>query len=123
MKHNSTSRNDSKRQLPVNIEPVVKIAAIEMRKWPRVIQEHDKTILYINNALVTVINPGRSKLIKRGMCFKISRKKVVAEKIKVKKEKYRGSQNHHKFLIVVYDALFQSIRNGGAAIWKKKGVN
>jgi hypothetical protein len=82
------------------------------RSDPRPKSKNGEEFLTVNDGLVTVIKKGDAEILEEGMMFKLSRRTLSARKIDVKPRKFRGSGNHHKFLVIVHDGNIA----GGAAI-------
>jgi hypothetical protein len=87
--------------LPANLELMAKKAIVAMRHHPHIIHNDCKDILNVSEGLVTIIDPGDSPFLEAGMMFILDRREIIAEKIKENNEKYRGSESHHKFLVIV----------------------
>jgi len=106
------NRCQTKRVLPEGITDRFGTLAVEMRMRPRPKSKNGEEFLTVNDGLVTVIKKGDAEILEEGMMFKLSRRTLSARKIDVKPRKFRGSGNHHKFLVIVHDGNIA----GGAAI-------
>lgn len=96
-------RNRTKCVLPESVSDTFRTLAIEMRKRPFPITRGGEDFLSVSDGLATVINPGDAEILEEGMMFTLCRKVISGKKIIVKALKYRGSGNHHKFLVIVHD--------------------
>lgn len=108
-------RPKTKRRLPPNMEPAVKTAAIEMKRRPRPHEEGNKTVLNVDDGLLTVTNAGDSAELRNDMCIRLSHRRVVARKITISKGKCRGSESHNKFLVIIRSAVILNASKGGVA--------
>ena len=93
--------------LPPCLELRAKRVVIMMKKCPYVIHKNGNDEIHVSDGLIKVEDPGDSTIYEEGMIFKLKRQDIVAEKIKRHDIKYRGSKNHHKFLVTVYNAKIQ----------------
>ena len=74
-----------------------------MRKKPRPMNNGKETELMVYDGLATVMNAGEAQFLEEGMMFKLKRRIVSARKVEIKPGKFRGSTNHHKFLVIIHD--------------------
>lgn len=111
----SQNRNRTKRVLPETISDSFRTLAIEMRKMPRPIAQDGEETIIISEGLATVVNAGESGWFEQGMMFQLYRRMISARKIEIKPIKFRGSNNHHKFLVVIHDGRI-CVAQGGCAI-------
>ncbi|MDO9537547.1 MAG: hypothetical protein Q7J68_04430 [Thermoplasmata archaeon] len=115
MEENMTKdRNQTKRVLPEAISDKFRTLAVEMRMRPRPIAQDGEETINISEGLATVLNAGGSKWFEQGMMFQLSRRFISARKIEIKPMKYRGSGNHHKFLVVIHDGMICRAEGGAA---------
>jgi hypothetical protein len=114
LKKMMTDRNQTKRVLPESISDSFRTLAIEMRKMPRPMTQDGEETIIIPEGLATVVNAGESKWFEQGMMFKLSRRFISAKKIEVKPNKFHGSNNHHKFLVVIHDGKISKAQGGCA---------
>lgn len=103
-----TDRNQTKRVLPGAISDKFRTLAIEMRKMPRPIAQDGEETIMIYEGLATVVNAGESRWFEQGMMFKLCRRLISARKIEVKPLKFHGSNNHHKFLVIIHDGFISN---------------
>ena len=99
------NRNQTKRVLPATITDKFGTLAVEMRMRPFPVTKNGEETLRVNDGLVTVVNPGDAEMLEEGMMFKLSKRTLSAKKIDVKPGKFRGSSNHHKFLVIIHDGF------------------
>jgi hypothetical protein len=111
MKKMINDRNQTKRVLPETISDSFRTLAVEMRKMPRLITKNGEDTMMVYDGLATVVNPGESAYLDEGMMFRLCRRIISAKKIDVKSTKHHGSNNHHKYLVIVHDGVIV----GGAA--------
>jgi hypothetical protein len=93
-------------RLPDSVELSVDRVSIETRTRPRVVKEAGRQSVRIRDGVATVLDPGTDSLTRRGTCFKVENRKVIAKKVTVKPQKFRGSRSHHKFIMVLVGVLF-----------------
>lgn len=111
MKKMMIDRNQTKRVLPETISDKFGTLAVEMRKMPRPYSKDGEESLMVYDGLATVVKAGDAEVLDEGMMFKLRHRIVSAKKIDVKTGKFRGSSNHHKFLVIIHDGVIA----GGAA--------
>lgn len=97
------NRNQTKRVLPATITDKFGTLAVEMRKMPRPYSKDGGETLMVYDGLATVVKTGDAETLEEGMMFKLTRRMLSARKIEVKPSKFRGSSNHHKFLVIIHD--------------------
>lgn len=93
----------------------IRSALIEMRSYPYVIGTYDGDKMNVDDALVTIVDPGSNPLYQRGMVIQVRRSEMTANKLNVRPVKYLGSNNHHKFTVIAHGLSFNS-RQGGWAL-------
>lgn len=104
-----TDRNGTKHVLPGAISDRFRTLVIEMRKRPYPVVKGGEETLVVSEGLATVMNAGEAEVLEEGMMFSLVRRTVSARRIEVKEGKFRGSNNHHKFLVIVHDGRISGV--------------
>ena len=105
------NRNQTKRVLPAKISDKFGTLAIEMKRRPRPYLKDGQESLMVYDGLATVVKAGDADILDKGMMFKLQRRTLSAKKIEIKAGKFRGSSNHHKFLVIIHNGVI----TGGVA--------
>ena len=106
----------NKRMLPQYLELNAERVLLMMRKRPYIIHKNGKDNIHISKGIVTVIDPGNSPFLEAGMMFSLDRREIVADKIMAKNIKYKGSNNHHKFIVEIFKAKFLMENNANISM-------
>lgn len=82
---------------------------------PHIIEKNGKSLLHVCEGIVTVLDPGDNPLLESGMMFIIERRDIIAETFDASTRKYRGSNSHHKYLVMLKNAKILTKIPSGAS--------